>query len=244
MSAFSSQTSRPSRDELLIGIYLSFFDKKDLTNGIDCCIPCAMNTNEITQKVNARLNRIKIVSRIAKFMVLAFFAAFLWQLIFLQVVNSFPTFRALIDVSAAISAKVPIYISKAAILDDLIVRPTMAILLAVWCWKLMNLFHFYERGLIFDGKTIHCLKILGILCAVGWMLNGVSHYCSILEYQQLRPPPNLPHSPITIVHDVNFYGLRFFSFDFSLLFAGIVIVLIAWIMDEGRKIQEEQELTV
>jgi hypothetical protein len=44
--------------------------------------------------------------------------------------------------------------------------------------------------------------------------------------------------------------MGFFSFDFGtginfgLLFAGIVIVLIAWIMDEGRKIQEEQELTV
>jgi hypothetical protein len=206
-----------------------------------------MNANEITQKVNARLNRIKIVSRIAKFIVLAFFAAFLWQLIFLQGVNSFPMFRRfqeLFDVFAAISVKVPIYVSIAGVLDDLIVRPTMAILLAVWCWKLINLFRYYEHGLIFDGKTIHCLKILGILCALGWTLNGVSHFCSILEYQQLRPPPNLPHSPITIVHDINFYGLRFFSFDFSLLFAGIVIVLIAWIMDEGRKIQEEQELTV
>ena len=120
----------------------------------------------------------------------------------------------------------------------------MAILLAVWCWKLINLFRYYERGLIFDGKTIHCLRILGILCVAGWMLNGVSHYCSILEYQQLRPPPNLSHSPIEIVHDIDFYGLTFFYFDFSLLFAGIVIVLIAWIMDEGRKIQEEQELTV
>jgi len=203
-----------------------------------------MNTNEITPKTNARLNRIKIISRIAKFMILAFFAAFLWQLIFFQVVNSFPTFRELIDVSADISTRVPIYISKAAILDDLIVRPTMAILLAVWCWKLINLFRYYERGLIFDCKTIHCLKILGILCVAGWMLNCVSHWCSNLERQQLRPPPNLAHSPITIVHAINFYGLRFFSFDFSLLFAGIVIVLIAWIMDEGRKIQEEQELTV
>lgn|GEM_PF-816340 len=215
-----------------------------MTNGIDRFILCAMNANEITPKTNARLNRIKNASRIAKFMVLVFFAAFLWQLIFLQVVNSFPTFHELIDVSVAISANIPIYLSKADILDDLIVRPTIAILLSVWCWKLMNLFRYYERGLIFDGKTIHCIKILGILCVVGWILNGVSHYCSILEYQQLRPPPNLSHSPIMIVHDINFFGLRFFSFDFSLLFAGIVIVLIAWIMDEGRKIQEEQELTV
>jgi len=203
-----------------------------------------MNANGNSPSANARLKRIKTVSRIAKLMVLAFFAVFLWQLLFLQIANSFPTFHELIDVSAAISARVPIYISKAAILDDLIVRPTMAVLLAVWCWKLINLFRYYERGLIFDGKTIHCLKILGILCVVGWMLNCVGQYCSILEYQQLRPPPNLQHSPIDICHAIDFRGLRFYSFNFGLLFAGIVIVLIAWIMDEGRKIQEEQELTV
>jgi hypothetical protein len=35
-----------------------------------------------------------------------------------------------------------------------------------------------------------------------------------------------------------------FSPDPVELAAGLLIVLIAWIMDEGRKIQEEQELTV
>jgi hypothetical protein len=45
------------------------------------------------------------------------------------------------------------------------------------------------------------------------------------------------------------FRISFFSFglsdiDFGLLLAGVIIVLVAWIMDEGRKIQEEQELTV
>ncbi|MEI9863261.1 MAG: DUF2975 domain-containing protein [Limisphaerales bacterium] len=31
---------------------------------------------------------------------------------------------------------------------------------------------------------------------------------------------------------------------FGQLVLGLLIILIAWIMDEGRKIQEEQELTV
>ena len=35
-------SSRPSRDNLLSRLNLSFFDKKDLTNGIDWFIPCAM----------------------------------------------------------------------------------------------------------------------------------------------------------------------------------------------------------
>jgi hypothetical protein len=32
----------PSHDNLLIEFYLSFFDKKDLNNGIDWFIPCTM----------------------------------------------------------------------------------------------------------------------------------------------------------------------------------------------------------
>ena len=35
-------SSRPSRDNLLIGFYILFFDKKDLNNGIDWFIHCAM----------------------------------------------------------------------------------------------------------------------------------------------------------------------------------------------------------
>jgi hypothetical protein len=73
-----------------------------------------------------------------------------------------------------------------------------------------------------------------------------------LEYQQLSQqlPPALLHRPTIIDHNIDFRGMGFFSFDFGtgvdfgLLLAGIVIVLVAWIMDEGRKIQEEQELTV
>jgi hypothetical protein len=43
--------------------------------------------------------------------------------------------------------------------------------------------------------------------------------------------------------------MGFFTFSYGFinlgyLLAGTIIILIAWIMDEGRKIQEEQELTV
>jgi hypothetical protein len=34
------------------------------------------------------------------------------------------------------------------------------------------------------------------------------------------------------------------NFSLDRLGIGLLILLIAWIMDEGRKIQEEQELTV
>ena len=41
-----------------------------------------------------------------------------------------------------------------------------------------------------------------------------------------------------------FFNFSIGRIDFGLLLSGIIIFIIAWIMDEGRKIQEEQELTV
>jgi hypothetical protein len=64
-----------------------------------------------------------------------------------------------------------------------------------------------------------------------------------------KPPSVLPLGVKVVVTSVKTHSLGFFSFNigginFGMLLAGIIIVLIAWIMDEGRKIQEEQELTV
>jgi hypothetical protein len=69
--------------------FLLFFDKKDLTNGIDWFIPCAMNANEISPKANPRLNRIRTVSRIVKW---AIFALGSFSIVFVVVFSygSFP----------------------------------------------------------------------------------------------------------------------------------------------------------
>jgi hypothetical protein len=115
----------------------------------------------------------------------------------------------------------------------------------LWYWKLSRLFRLFERGLIFAAETIRCFKILALLCVIGWIL--------ALLIESLPGPPFPSHAALppgaTIVHtSVSHFG--FFSFEFGigvnfgLLFVGITIFLIAWIMDEGRKIQEEQELTV
>jgi len=122
----------------------------------------------------------------------------------------------------------------------------------VWYWKLARLFRCYEQGLIFAEKTIRCIKILGLLCVAGWLLGTVSHFVTS-PMQQAGPPGaviinHITHATYTTIVRTNYIG--FFSFDFGTginfgpFFIGIIIVLIAWIMDEGRKIQEEQVLTV
>jgi hypothetical protein len=53
-----------------------------------------------------------------------------------------------------------------------------------------------------------------------------------------------------VVRSKFYLRVGFFTFDFGLgidfgmPLGAAIIILIAWIMDEGRKIQEDQELTV
>lgn len=62
------------------------------------------------------------------------------------------------------------------------------------------------------------------------------------------PRPSLP--PGARVVEIHTYSFGFLEFnfgtgiDFGLLLVGASVVVAAWVMDEGRKIQEEQELTV
>jgi protein-S-isoprenylcysteine O-methyltransferase Ste14 len=53
---------------------------------------------------------------------------------------------------------------------------------------------------------------------------------------------------IGIIIILGFYSMQATFHDMALsttpVFIGLLIIFVAWIMDEGRKIQEEQELTV
>jgi hypothetical protein len=129
----------------------------------------------------------------------------------------------------------------------------LQILLWFWYWRLSRLFHCYERGMIFSSESIRCIKILGLVWLTGWLILTGSHFLphTASNFQ------SAPHaeaagakatSPSIVTH-IN-YRMGFFTFDFGTgidfgpLLAGSIILIIAWIMDEGRKMREEQELTV
>jgi hypothetical protein len=211
-------------NKLLIGIYLSLFNNKYLTNVIDWFILCAMNANEISPKANFRLNRIKIVSRLAKWIVRLFF---LGAVVFFFV-------SILPSPQQNFSARGFLIFGY-------------QIILCVWYWKLAQLFQFYESGQIFAGKTIHCIKMLGAIWIAGWLLLTAWHFSPLPTMPVQAATPVGAHVVKTGEHRYRF-GFVSFDFgtgiDFGQLFGGIVILLGAWIMDEGRKIQEEQELTV
>ncbi len=188
-----------------------------------------MNANEISPKANPRLNRIKTVSRLVKW---AMFAPFIFTILlclFFFVPSSPSPF-----------VKTGVWHLLFLILFQIVV--------CVWYWKLTRLFNFYEQGLIFAAETIRCIKILGALWIIGWMFLTAAHFSS-------RPPSAPPTTsastqPMTKVTSHGFVKVGFITFDFGMgidfgmPLSGAIILVIAWIMDEGRKIQEEQELTV
>jgi hypothetical protein len=83
--------------------------------------------------------------------------------------------------------------------------------LAIWCLVVLScLFRLYERGIFFAAKNVNYIRFFGYVLIIEW----------VVDYQLSGT-----------VHDLTLSTMP--------IFAGLLIIFIAWIMDEGRKIQEE-----
>ena len=80
---------------------------------------------------------------------------------------------------------------------------------------LFALFNLYRRGIFFSAKNTRLIRALGYYLMVDWLIDYLLQ--GAVRDMQLSTTP---------------------------LFIGLIIIFVSWIMDEGRKIQEEQELTV
>jgi hypothetical protein len=80
---------------------------------------------------------------------------------------------------------------------------------------LMALFRLYGRGILFAARNVNYLRFFGYWIIIDWFI----------DYQMQGT-----------LHDM--------AISTTPIFVGLLIIFVAWIMDEGRKIQEEQDLTV
>ena len=80
---------------------------------------------------------------------------------------------------------------------------------------LLRLFWLYGRGILFSAKNVTCIRFFGWWLMIDWFI----------EFQMRS-------------------ALRDMDLSTTPLLIGLLVIFAAWIMDEGRKIQEEQELTV
>jgi len=80
---------------------------------------------------------------------------------------------------------------------------------------LFSLFGLYRRGQLFTARNVSHIRALGYFLIINWALDDLMQ---------------------SSLHDMDL--------SMNPIFIGLLVIFIAWIMDEGRKIQEEQELTV
>ncbi|MEN6438616.1 MAG: DUF2975 domain-containing protein [Syntrophobacter sp.] len=99
-------------------------------------------------------------------------------------------------------------------------------------WVLIRLFRLYEMGQIFSDLNVRCFRdisrILMVWCAAVFLTSPLLSIALTLHHP--------PGQRLLVI------GLR--SMDITALLVGFVLAVIAWVMEEGRKLQEEQDLTI
>lgn len=97
---------------------------------------------------------------------------------------------------------------------------------------LIRLFRLYEAGVVFREANVRCFRDLS-RALLGWFAAGIVYQPFMSLALTLHHPPG--QRQITL-------GLG--TADLTALLVGLTLAVVAWVMDEGRKLQEEQDLTV
>jgi len=88
-----------------------------------------------------------------------------------------------------------------------------------WYRTALKLFGYFEQGILFTAETVRCIQIMGVIYFVRFLVQ--------LILLAVPTPDN-----------------NWRTMNFSDLFTSFLIIFIGWLIDEARKIREEQELTV
>jgi len=175
-----------------------------------------MNANEMSPQAGSRLKRIQKAGRVLKtvFFVLALFF----------------TLTTLLCGAGFISI-----VGRQSI-DDLfrtILAAGANLSFAVGAWFCYKLFALYSGGNLFTPEIIRYLRRIGYL----YFLLMLVRFCC----KMFLPGMN---DDYLATANTGWGQLELVSLLLVACFPGFLILFIAWVMDEGRKIQEEQELTV
>jgi Protein of unknown function (DUF2975) len=134
---------------------------------------------------------------------------------------------------SALGRIIPVFLVKAHTISkfEFITFGGIEIACAIWAWFCYKLFNLCAHGDLFTSKVVSYIRRVGyayflmaIVASSQWLLSfyGMNDLSAV----------NHPYWPVGVLNLT------------SSLFPGFLIIFIAWVMDEGRKIREEQELTV
>jgi len=98
--------------------------------------------------------------------------------------------------------------------------------------NLKRLFAYYKEGVIFTYGHVECLRNIG-RALLFWVVFGMVYKTAYTLLFSLGNPPGQ-----------RILEIGFSSTDFTALVIGSIILVISWVMDEGRELHEDQALTV
>jgi len=173
-----------------------------------------MNTNEQFSKTNARMNRIQKVSKCIRL--------FLQYGIPLLIVGTlgFGVLAAKHIINLPEPAH-PAAGSGANVHAGTVGLWGILTLIVYFFWyrTALKLFGYFEKGILFTAETVRCIQIMGVIYFVRFLVQ--------LILLAVPSPDN-----------------NWRTMNLSDLFTSFLIIFIGWLIDEARKIREEQELTV
>lgn len=97
-------------------------------------------------------------------------------------------------------------------------------------WHFVKLFRMYKQGLIFSAVHVNYIRRIGIILLIGELLDPL--YQMFMSFLLSIPKA---HYSISI---------NFGSSNFHTIIMASLIILIAWIMGEAYKLQQDQQLTI
>lgn len=191
-----------------------------------------MSANESSPKANVRLSRVKKISRVLKVLFLLSLLSLVWRGYWLPFVQRMPDGWSVVWGTYATFSDIPLF-AKLVVVMALGVFGAAAIT----CYQLLYL---YEKGIIFSARNVQLLgRIGGLAFSYGllkvWSPVLISAWYAWIGASGSSLNPGL-------------WGVSWFTMPVFLsspwILGGLFVAVISRIMDEGRKIQEEQELTV
>jgi hypothetical protein len=178
-----------------------------------------MNANEMSPKANARLKQIMAASR--TFKIIFLIAAIVFGAIgILSVV----TMMWMGNLNPIVMHNCTLNLSYFGY--------------AVTSWFAYQLFSAYASGNLFAPTVVCRIRWLGIGTVLVGIVNGGIHMLMLVK-EIYQAGASVPMGLAISVPLIEVCIQIFFN-----VVPGLAIIFIAWVMDEGRKIQEEQELTV
>lgn len=99
-------------------------------------------------------------------------------------------------------------------------------------YSLIKLFGLYSKGEIFSVNNVKHIRNIGYALLITQVINPI--------YEGLMGVALTWHNP----HGHRFAAFTLDQTNFGIILVGLIVILISWIMAEGCRLREEQQLTI